>query len=433
MNCLPDIDDCVQAFLHTLSGNRIIVGLSGGADSVALLSALTAAGAQCIAAHCNFGLRGDESERDMAHAEAVAASLSAEYISVRFDVPAYMAGHRCSLETACRELRYKWFEDMRLAHRADWIAVAHHRDDNNETLLLNLFRGTSISGLRGMKPVNGKVIRPLLKFSRTDIEHYLADKNLSFITDSSNLVSDVSRNKIRNIIMPYITDSFPNAAATIALTADNLYSTDEFITEMIDNERALWTDADGNINVAELAASRRNVSFILYSILKDEGFTPTQVSDILNAAAECSSGKIFIAKDGTKRVLNRGVLEKCHDDEDVIPDFTVDIVSRSEFAPGTDRFVEFFATDILSGTPLTLRRWMPGDRMKPFGMKGSRLISDILSDAKVSVSQKEHIRLLVKDDEILWLPGLRRSGAYPVTPSDTRIVRIQFMPARRHK
>ncbi|MDE5745321.1 MAG: tRNA lysidine(34) synthetase TilS, partial [Paramuribaculum sp.] len=211
----------VQNFIHRSSTDSIIVGLSGGADSVALLAALSAAGCKCIAAHCNFMLRGEESERDMAHAEKIARSLGTDYISTRFDVPEYMKSHKCSLETACRDLRYRWFEELRHTYDAVWIAVGHHREDNNETFFLNLLRGTGLRGLKGMRPINGTVIRPLLNFTREEIERYLENKGIPYITDSSNLVADVARNKIRNNIMPEIRKHFPNSGKTITSTISN--------------------------------------------------------------------------------------------------------------------------------------------------------------------------------------------------------------------
>ena len=164
----------------------VLVGLSGGADSVALLSILTELGYRCEACHCNFGLRGEESLRDRRFAENVAAELGVPFREVAFDTLAYAETNKVSVEMACRELRYAWFEQQRREAGAAYVAVAHHRDDSIETMLLNLIRGTGIAGLTGIQPVNGSVIRPLLSLSRAEIESYLFDAHLSFVVDSTN-------------------------------------------------------------------------------------------------------------------------------------------------------------------------------------------------------------------------------------------------------
>lgn len=433
ITAVDEIEYSVKSFLREIDGCKIIVGLSGGADSVGLLAVLMSCGAHCIAAHCNFGLRGKESDRDMNHAIAVADRLGVRYETVHFDVRAYMESHKCSLETACRELRYSWFENIRKAHSAHWIAVAHHRDDNNETLLLNLFRGTGVSGLRGMRPINGKIIRPLLKFTRKEIESYVAAKKLDFVTDSSNLVSDVSRNKIRNIIMPFIRESFPNADHTINLTADNLYSADSFISEMIDKEKALWTDDNGNINVIKMMQKRESAMFILYELLKPKGINAEQVREIAAASQAGVSGRRFCGKDGNCWLLNRGVLEPLDAADNYDTEIITEIVSISEFTPGKDPYIEFFDLSVLEGEPLCLRHWQQGDRIKPFGMKGSRLVSDIMNDAKIGIAQKKRTWILAKGAEILWVEGLRRGSAYPVHPKSAEIVRVHIEPARNSK
>ncbi|MDE7443098.1 MAG: tRNA lysidine(34) synthetase TilS, partial [Muribaculaceae bacterium] len=169
-------------------GGKVIVGLSGGADSVALLSALRALNYRCVAAHCNFSLRGKEADRDQHHAQTIAMQLDAEWRTVKFDTKSYMQANGVSAEMACRELRYEWFNRLLEDAEAEAIAVAHHRDDNVETFLLNLLRGAGIHGLRGMKPRNGHVIRPMLNCTRAEVTNYLSTKGLTFVTDSTNLV-----------------------------------------------------------------------------------------------------------------------------------------------------------------------------------------------------------------------------------------------------
>lgn len=208
---------------HKLLGNgKYIVALSGGADSVCLLRVMLSMGYNVEAAHCNFRLRGDESNRDEEFCTSLCARLDVPLHKVHFDTREYASLHKVSIEMAARELRYAYFEQLRLAIGADGIVVAHHSDDNVETILLNLVRGTGIYGLEGIKPRNGFILRPLLCLSKNEILDYLSSVNQDFITDSSNLVDDVQRNKIRLNLMPVLRSVNPSASENILTTAENI-------------------------------------------------------------------------------------------------------------------------------------------------------------------------------------------------------------------
>ncbi|MBQ5750362.1 MAG: tRNA lysidine(34) synthetase TilS, partial [Bacteroidaceae bacterium] len=183
---------------------RVIVGLSGGADSVALLAVLTDLGYECVACHCNFMLRGEESVRDRNHAEEIARRLNVKFAETTFATTDYARQEGISIEMAARQLRYEWFEKMRIEHRAQAIAVAHHRDDNAETLLLNLTRGTGLAGLTGISARNGHIVRPMLCVSREEIIDYLTHKQLPYVTDSTNLEAIYTRNKLRLEVIPLL-------------------------------------------------------------------------------------------------------------------------------------------------------------------------------------------------------------------------------------
>ena len=202
--------------------SRIIVALSGGADSVALLCILLRLGYSCEAAHCNFHLRGEESIRDQSFVEELTRKLGVPLHLVHFDTKAYAFQKGISIEMAARELRYDWFEKLRKQRKADVIAVAHHRDDSVETFLLNLIRGTGINGLRGIQPVNGVIVRPLLNISRYEILDYLSAINQPYVTDSTNLTDDYTRNKIRLNIIPLLEEINPSVSTAIADTAGRL-------------------------------------------------------------------------------------------------------------------------------------------------------------------------------------------------------------------
>ncbi|MBR2624614.1 MAG: tRNA lysidine(34) synthetase TilS, partial [Paludibacteraceae bacterium] len=195
--------------------SRIIVAVSGGADSVMLLRVLVSAGFDCVAAHCNFHLRGDESDRDQSFVESLCAELSVPLEFVHFQTEEYAAQHKLSIEMAARELRYDWFEQIRVKHGADVIAVAHHADDVVETFLMNIVRGTGIHGLTGIKPVAGRIVRPLLCLYRSEIEEYMRLNSFAYVTDSTNLQPDYLRNKFRLSVIPLLQSVNPAAKANI--------------------------------------------------------------------------------------------------------------------------------------------------------------------------------------------------------------------------
>ncbi|MDE5713174.1 MAG: tRNA lysidine(34) synthetase TilS [Muribaculaceae bacterium] len=214
--------------------SKLVVTVSGGADSIALLSALSATEAVLIAAHCNFHLRGDESMRDQKHVEKVCKELNVALMVKDFDVAAHMAANRgMSAEMACRELRYEWFAAIASETGADRIVTGHNADDNIETLFLNLLRGSGTSGLRGMLPDTGKIWRPLLSFHRHEIEKYLEDKKIPFITDSSNLTNDYRRNFIRNEIVPLLKSRWAGFEKALDRSVALLRSENEVVTAMV--------------------------------------------------------------------------------------------------------------------------------------------------------------------------------------------------------
>lgn len=419
------IETAVAGVLGPAEGRRFIVGLSGGCDSVALLSAMVRSGYDVMAAHCNFNLRGAESLRDERHAASVAGELGVRLITRRFDTLAAKEAEGGSVEMVCRRLRYDWFAGLIDELGAEAVAIGHHRDDNAETLLLNLMRGTGIAGLRGMgvstrQPV--PVVRPLLGFSREELSDYVGGRGLTYITDSSNLENDYNRNKLRNEVIPAMRRCFPGADEAMALTMENLREADSFIREMLEEKRREFTGEDGSIDLHALIVSHSSARFMLREWLAPLGLSSRQTDDIMRAAEAGHSGRRFPAATGTY-LLDRGRLRRSAEAscEAGFP-FEIEVVDRREMTPGSD--VAYFSTAVLKGTPLHCRRWQQGDRIKPFGMTGSKKVSDIFSDAKIAADRKAGIPLLTKGDDILWVAGLRHSRLYPVGPDDNEIVRV---------
>lgn len=439
MKRTSDFESKVARFISSyglLGGDApIIVALSGGADSVALLAVLTSLGYRCIAAHCNFHLRGDESNRDQHHAESVCESLGTMIEIIHFDVPQRMEETGESMEMACRSLRYEWFEQLKRKHAAQAVATGHHRDDNVETMLLNLLRGTGISGAAGMASKTDRRVSPLLCCSKSEILRYLDYRGLSFVTDSSNIKTDVKRNKIRNVIMPVVRKQFPCADTTLAHSANCLSEDHNLFTEMAEKlGKRLFKN--NRIHIGSLHNATTYPNALLYHMLAPMGFNRTQTDDLLAAAG--SSGKKVSSGDMIA-LVNRGYIE-VHSIEDINEE-----CAEITIAPGTtagglisvDEVTQIVAErnpDIiyldaaaLDGNPRwELRGWRDGDRMKPFGMNGrSRLLSDIFSDAKLSIIEKDRIRLLTRNGIIIWAIGLRASEHFRISDRTTRIIRLK--------
>lgn len=399
--------------------STVIVGLSGGADSVALLDLLVSFGYRCVATHCNFHLRGDESDRDEAVARSHAGRLGVEFLKTDFDVPARQKSTGESVEMACRSLRYEWWEGLRKRLGNAVIAVAHHRDDNIETFFLNLMRGSGIAGLKGMLPRTGNIVRPMLGCTRQEIEEYCNRRNLHFIVDSTNLENDYRRNRLRNIIIPEIERLFPGASEGIARSIGCLGGNYEFYRDCVKSAGDKYISPDGSVNVAAIIDGEPHPRMVLFEIVSPLGLNMTHVDNILNCAA--CSGLTF-----GNYILDRGILRPSSGEtaiERVVnltdgPEFKVTASPRCDFSPTRDPMTIYLDEKVLDGDPVfTVRPWHEGDRLAPFGMKGTRKVSDLFSDAKLSIDEKKRVSILTRNDEILWVIGLRASRHFPVTPS----------------
>lgn len=405
----------------------VIVGLSGGADSVALLAILTRLGYKCIAAHCNFHLRGEESERDMNHARSIAARLGAQFECIGFDTRAEMAARGISLEMAARELRYDWFRHLSSTYGDAPVAVAHHRDDNIETMMLNLLRGTGIHGMRGMLPVAGLIIRPLLCCSRAMIEEYINAAGLEYITDSSNAVNDVARNRLRNVVLPTLYAQFPDAAEAILRSMGVMADNERLINATAGKAQSAYMH-NGTLRLAQLIADWGSASHaMLYELLAPFGFNSTNIHDLMAASAHPGArieSRTHVAEVG-RDTVTLSAIDASEAQPPTPPGIRLQIISPQEFSPERNPDKVWFDASVLdSRHPLILRPWRHGDRIKPYGMNGSRLISDILTDAKINMDRKRNIWVLTHGDDILWIPGIRAARLFSVTTCTKKIVQL---------
>ena len=429
---LSRVKEYIQQNIPLRQNDLILVGLSGGADSVALLSILKELGYCTIAAHCHFALRGEESDRDRNFAKQVATSLGVPFIEVKFDTLKYAAENKISVEMACRELRYEWFEAQRIALGCRYLAVAHHRDDSVETVLINLIRGTGISGLTGIASLNGSIIRPILGLSREDVETYIKLSSLSYVTDSTNKESIYVRNKIRNTILPLMKEINPSVYEAIEATAVHLSETELIYREALNSKIEKIVDMRDDvvyINLQKLVTETA-VRTILYEILKPYGFLTSQLNDIISSFTE-ESGKRFFSL--THRIIkdrDRLIVAPLGKEDNYLIHYPaeemlrVEYIAIEELPPFTrNKECAYFDADKLPQN-LILRHWRMGDRFLPFGMRGTQKLSDYFTTHKFSLLQKEQIWLLVAGEEILWLVGERQSDKYKITPSTRRVVKF---------
>lgn len=415
-----------------------VVALSGGADSVALLRILCDLGYRVEAAHCNFRLRGEESDRDEQFVKNLCKNLGVSLHLIHFETVEYATLHQVSIEMAARELRYRYFGQLLQDVGAETVCVAHHRDDAVETFLMNLLRGAGIHGLTGIRPHNEHIVRPLLCVSRHDILQYLDSIGQDYVTDSTNLQPDVLRNKIRLQLIPLLEQLSPGASDNIARSATYLSE-----AEKLYNASVKTHNGDSPFCEMSISSLRDFPSplCLLHEWLSPLGFNRSQIDQLLDSL-DGGSGREFISPSHTL-IIDR--------DRIVVEPISAPMRPVLIPEPGNYRVdgqhllkVESSSDIIVSKTndcatldaeniqfPLTLRPVREGDAFCPFGMSGHRLVSDFLTDLKCSVHEKRR-QLVVTDatGTILWLVGLRTDNHFRVTPDTTAILRLTFLPSK---
>ena len=394
-------------------GARVLVALSGGADSVCLAHVLKDLGFDVVAAHCNFHLRDDESMRDEAFVRELCEQLNVLLEVKDFPTQAYAEAHGVSIEMAARELRYAWFEELRKERECEAICVAHHKNDQAETLLLNLQRGTGFRGLEGMKPKNGHIVRPLLCVTRKEIEVYCKEQGYDYVIDSTNADTTIKRNGLRALL----SESTEAEIAHMAHTAELMQAYDGLLEALL-----LGTSVP---NESERA--------LLYELLAPYGFNATQVENILSALP--SSGKRFETPD-FEAVIDHGELRVVS--KDAQADETVPMVLRAvrprmtkEHYPAATEQVALFDAEKLPER-LILRHWKEGDAFYPIcnsGRAQKKKLQDLFSDLKLSVQEKNRVWLLCNQDrpeEIVWVVGHRIGDQYKITDATRQVAEIEL-------
>ena len=289
-------------------GEKVIVTCSGGADSIFLLHILNKLGFECVVAHCNFHLRGEESDRDENFVSEFCKNEGITLLVEHFDTKQFAAENKLSIEMAARELRYNWFEKIRAEYNAGAIAVAHHSDDSIETILLNLLRGTGLKGICGIRPKNGYIVRPLLCVNRKEIEDYLTENGIEYITDSTNLENEYTRNKIRNIVMPILREINPQIDSVMLSNAENFAAAETIYKGVIEKEKSSAVTITDDSYIVDLkVVNKFSEPFtLLYECLKDFSFHPATIKTMLTAEGNTifKTGKHIARKEKSKIIVN---------------------------------------------------------------------------------------------------------------------------------
>ena len=423
------------------SQENILLAVSGGIDSVVMADLFIRSGFHCAFAHCNFGLRGEESEGDEYFVRNLASVKGIPCFTRRFNTEEYAAAHKISIQMAARELRYAWFEQLRKEKTFRRVAVAHTRSDQIETFLINLSRGTGIRGLTGMQAVAGNLIRPVLFAGRTDIQAYARSQQLPYREDASNQEVYYTRNRIRHLIIPGFQELNPRFEQTLEDNIRKLKEVEEVFLDAVEQAKELlvnragdhvWIDLNGLNNRAAPAT-------LLFEILKDYHFSSPQAQDIF-ASLTGSPGKQFFSP--TNRLIrdrDRLIITPCEEECERIYYIEEEIGMINEplrlafriveNSPGNEfpRNRDIACLDYgLVSFPLIIRKWRKGDYFHPLGMEGMKKLSDFFIDRKYSLLEKEKAWLLAMGDRILWIIGERIDHQFRVTEDTSRILQIGY-------
>jgi tRNA(Ile)-lysidine synthase len=442
--------DQFQAYINRYNllaeGDKVILALSGGIDSMVLADLLLKAKVEFVAAHCNFHLRGHESDGDDWFVRKFAEKRGIQCFVKHFETEKYAAKYGISIEMAARDLRYAWFEQLRQQLGYDKIAVAHHADDQAETFFINLLRGAGLNGLKGMKPQNSVIIRPLLWASREQIRKYAVENHVVWREDHTNVESVYLRNRIRNQLLPVFDELQPKARQGLYKSLEHLSAENELYRTLLKEKLAQIVERDGDVQrlpyskiikaeVPEPVEGPASSFQLLFEWLRQYGFNTDQCHFIYDAIGTgignqyCSPTHcVVIGRDD----LQLSEIKEKTDDEIQIQIGEEEILSpihlRFSKLEKTADFIINKSSDVAQldsdklRFPLALRHWRHGDRFCPLGMKGSKLLSDFFADQKFTEYQKQNVWLLVSaDGEILWVVGYRIDDRFKIV-NDTKTV-----------
>ena len=422
--------------------DKILLTVSGGVDSMVMLALFVEAGYNIGVAHCNFSLRGAESDEDEATVTAEAAKYGVPFYNKRFDTQAEMERTGESMEMAARRLRYEWFEQLCEEHGYTTIAIAHHIDDSIETFFINLLRGTGLRGLTGITRQRGNIVRPLLFAERKEILEYAVAHKIPYREDSSNRSTKYLRNKIRLGLLPMIREINPRFTSIMRGNLYRLSDAQRFIEAGITKIKEQVLESCNGIDRIHTSLIEPHFpqEFVIYEFLNSVyGFKGDVVDELYKALVSGSSGKRFYAREHMACIDRSDIVISAIADDDPCQTLVEREAIRS-YCGNSVLYYEHTDIDNVSdynapqeiayldeqklSYPLTLRRWQEGDSFIPFGMMGRKKVSDFLTDRKMSVVEKSRQFVLVSGEDIVWVVGCRIDDRYRVTNRTEDILKI---------
>jgi tRNA(Ile)-lysidine synthase len=455
MDLLHAFNDFIAKEQLFSPGDRLLVAVSGGLDSTVLCELCHRAGLGFAIAHCNFQLRGTESDRDEQLVRQAAAGYDKEVFVKKFDTDAYATANKLSIQVAARELRYDWFREIlddwerrsppaaapRVTPR-NFVVTAHHLDDNIETLLMNFFKGTGITGLRAMLPRQGRILRPLLFASRADLEQFAGDQGLTWVEDSSNRSDKYTRNYFRHQVIPLVQQVYPAALFNLADNIGRFREIELIYRQTIEQQkRKLLEYKGGDIHVPVLKLKRSEpLLTLVHEIITPFGFSPQQAGAVIGLL-DSASGKYVLS--ATHRILkNRNWLI-------ISPRSTTEAATilieagdaEIAYAQGVLRLQQTSPSGIPAAAlaqtsiawldaaqiefPLLLRKWQPGDYFYPLGMRKKKKLARFFIDNKLSLAAKEKIWVVEMNKKIIWIVGLRIDDRFRITPGTRQVLKLE--------
>ncbi len=430
-----------------VAGQKILLTVSGGIDSMVMAHLLLQLPVSVAVVHCNFGLRGTESDADEDFVRDFAQQRKLPLFVKRFGTAGYATENNLSIQLAARDLRYAWFEELLAKEAFDSYATAHNFDDQVETFFINLLRGTGIAGLQGIKSRNGNCIRPLLFATRVEIVNYARQNNIAYREDSSNQKDDYLRNRLRHRVLPALGESSERFESGFKSTFEILKQTHNFIEDEIYRRRQLMMHSDGDYTLIRLSHLRQEAHqhFVLFELLKPFGFNPSDVSDIIKNI-DSTPDKLFLSAshrltiDRENLVLmplekeNRAFdIYKINEDDGRMSHplqlrFSVIEIKELELKRSPD--IAQLDWDKLR-FPLTLRKWKQGDYFYPLGMRGRKRLSDFITDQKMPAIEKQNLWLILSGNDIVWVAGHRIDERYKIS-SSTKMVFVVALQKEQH-
>ncbi|MGL5959125.1 MAG: tRNA lysidine(34) synthetase TilS [Bacteroidales bacterium] len=444
--------DKLQKFItkHSLlqADQKILVAVSGGIDSMSLLHLLHQAAHTIIVAHCNFSLRAEASDSDETFVQNFCKQQNIPYFTKRFNTLQYAQSQGLSIQVAARNLRYEWFEQLAQEQHCDKIAIAHTLSDSIETFFINLTRGTGVRGLRGITVQHGKIIRPLLFATRSELEQYATQEQITYREDSSNNDTKYKRNFIRHKIVPHFKEANPAFEHTMQANMQRIAISQHLLQtqlEALQNNACVYEQDTVHIYIHKLPQVQQ--SFWLYELLHKYGFTETAVQNI-EASLTSHSGKHFLSathkllKDRNKLIIKPINTDTQKTELQIIKknisantptnlqygkhNLHLQIISPIEVDFSSPHNIAFLDYDKLT-FPLSLRQWKNGDKFMPYGMQGNKKVSDFLTDKKISLFDKQaHYVLLTASNTIVWLIAQRIDGAFAIDTNTKKVLRLEW-------